>query len=114
MTEQIRLERKELLTKCPHSPKKDVTNIELIFTPSPVDNVVLVNSLNSYIDEFIVKKEIAMEMIPIKILSHIIEECTNLPKRDAVPEKIKINSKSLKEDGSWGMHIDIYFKRNLS
>lgn len=107
----------DITTICPHRKKdrEDHTKLELVYAPGVYE--ISEVGLKEYIESNINGGEIAMEMVPLKILSYCVEN-TAMRKpgnRYASPKEVQIVSTSRgKKAKRWLMAVDLKFKREIS
>jgi len=104
-----------LRTLCPYREqnKEDYTNLEIgyVLGSSEIDKA----ALEDFIKTKIYDKEIAMELIPLKILWFLIK--TSLAHRHgryAAPEMVRISSRSSGKAKGWSMNINLEFRRKIT
>ena len=104
-----------LRTLCPHrrQNKEDYTNLEINYVPGyyEVDKAALERFIKTEIEN----REMAMELIPIKILWFLIESTAMRKpgRKDAAPEMIHISSTSSGKIKKWKMSINLKVNRKI-
>jgi hypothetical protein len=113
---KIRFKVWNLITLCPHRKRdrEDHTELEIAYTPGAYE--ISEEELKKYIENKIESKEIAMEMIPLKILSYCVEsKALQKPgRRDATPEDMQIVSTSRGKAKKWAMTVNVKFNREIT
>lgn len=105
----------DFTTICPFSNKIDETEyVEILYSDEKYRPSINIEELKSYINSEIEGKKVPIEAIPIKILTHCMEENLEWLKPGRVFE-IKVDAKTRKRDeGEMRhacMHVTISFKR---
>ena len=114
---QIRFKISGLVTVCPFTNKEDKRDVsEIKITYKPGKYKISESELEDFIKKEIKDKEIAMEMIPVKILEFFIEH-TVMEKpasRMASPELIEINTTSKGKGKTFTISTKLKFEKEVS
>jgi len=112
LNDKIRFKVQNLITLCPHRKRdrEDYTELEIAYTPGAYE--IDEKELEKYIENEIESKDIAMEIIPLKILSYCVES-TAMRKPgniNAAPKEMQITSTS-RGKAKKAMTINVKFNR---
>lgn len=114
INDKIRFEIHDVKTFCLHrtSNREDYTDIQIAYEPGAYE--ISEDELERYIQKKVVEKELAMELIPAKILCHCLKDVvTRKPaNRCAAPKEIQIMSTS-KGKKKWSMTVKVGFERKI-
>lgn len=112
---KIRFKVWNLITLCPHRirDREDSTQLEIAYTPGAYE--ISEEELEKHIENKIESKDIAMEMIPLKILCYCVESTAMRKpgKRDAAPKEMQIVSTSRGKAKKWAMTVNVKFNREI-
>jgi len=112
--EQICSQISNLITVCPFTNKEDISEIEITYKPDKYK--ISEPELEDFIKKEIKDEEIAMEMIPVKILEFFIEH-TVMEKpasRMTSPELIEINTTSKGKGKTSTISTKLKFEKEVS
>lgn len=102
INDKISIEVLNLITLCPHRKydKEDITKLELVYKPGRYR--ISLDDLADFVKKEIEGREIAMELLPLKILNRCIESTVmqKSPSRYASPEWVEISATSSSKSGA--------------
>lgn len=104
-----------LVTLCPHREydREYYTDLEITYIPGAYE--IGEEGLKRYIETCVERKEVAMEMVPLKILSYCVESTsTRKPgRRNASPIDLQILSTSRGKGKKWAITVNLKFNRKI-
>ena len=116
LDDKIRFKVWDINTICPHRKydREDHTELEIVYMRDVYE--ISEVELEEYIENNIEGKEIAMEMIPLEILSYCVENTAMRKpgRRYAAPKEVQIISISKgMEAKKWAMTVNVKFNREI-
>ncbi|MEM1564040.1 MAG: hypothetical protein QW161_05155 [Candidatus Bathyarchaeia archaeon] len=112
---EICFEISSLVTRCPHTNDVDVTEAKLTYKPGSPKHVVNKDDLKKCLEKVIENQPVAMEMIPLLILSCLIQNAVmrSPHSRNASPEYAEINTTSRGGEKKFTISTSVWFEREV-